>query len=237
MKIVSTKKFMVFEYINEDEKQREKIYNDICKAIDICYDTARDISREERSNMEDGHRFGNLTYGEIPYDSMKTIFDVIKNEFLINYNQTNTIFNLYDLGSGSGGSTLAAALQLSFKKVIGIEILSGLYNMSKKIKTEWQNSKYNNNNTSLDFINGSILSEWDWCDYDNPCIIFANSTCFNDEMFDMIKEQGKKMKQGSYIITLSIPINIKKFRKIEVLKELRLEMSWGESDVFIHLIN
>lgn len=226
---------MVFEYDNQEEKKREDLFNRICNAIDICYDTARDVSRQERDDMQ--MIYGNLTYGEIPYDSMKKIFDVIKNEFLISYNQTNTHFNLYDLGSGSGSSTLAAALQLdNFKKVIGIEILSGLYSMSKKIKKEMENSKYNTN-TLLDFIHGSILTEWYWCEFETPCIIFANSTCFNEEMFEMIKEQAKNLKEGSYIITLSCPVTIPKYKKIKLLKELRLDMSWGQSDVFIHYIN
>ena len=118
-----------------------------------------------------------------------------------------------------------------------IEVLFGLYEMSLKIKKQWELSNADKFNCTLDFVHGSILEKWDWVEQSVPAIIFANSTCFNDEIFSSITENSKLLTAGSYVITLSVPIMIKKSNKIKLLKELRLDMSWGESDVFIHYIN
>ena len=226
-----TKKFTVFEVTtrhnsndddDNDDNDNELFYNKVCEDVEVNYDNARDISRSERESMnQEICRIGFLTYGEIPYQSMKEIFDNIKG----NMNHTSRqhhYFNLYDLGSGSGGSTLAALLQLPFHKAVGIEILQGLYQMSKSIQIQWNSiGKYD---TRLDFIHGSILDSWDWVEQDRPAIIFANSTCFNDEMFSKISENSKLLPTGSYVITLSVPVTNRSSNKIKLLKELRLEM-------------
>jgi len=245
MIVRSTQKFAVFDLIKENENidndkddDNEQFFNDLITAQDINYDNARDVSREERDQMVDGiSKYGSLTYGEIPYSSMKEIFDVIKSELSNTTNQSH-YFNLYDLGSGSGASTLAAVLQLTFKNAVGIEILAGLYNMSLKIKKSWEISSVGKFNCKVDFIHGSILDNWDWLEQSQPCIVFANSTCFNDEMFSTISENSKLLHTGSYLITLSIPIVVPKgsIKRIKILKELRLEMSWGQADVFIQKI-
>ena len=222
-----TKKFAVLEIVNNDyndndDNENELFYNKVCEDVEVNYDNARDVSRNERESMnQELSRIGYLTYGEIPYQSMKEIFDVIKDN-MNHISRQHQYFNLYDLGSGSGSSTLAALLQLTFYKAIGIEILQGLYNMSLNIKTQWNSiGKYD---CKLDFIHGSILDSWDWVDQDRPAIIFANSTCFNDEMFAKISENSKLLPTGSYVITLSVPITTRKSNKVKLLKELRLEM-------------
>ena len=251
MIIRKTGKFAVFDYANDknnnddnnddnndnNRDDNEKFFNELIYSEDITYDNARDVSRDERDQMKEGiSRYGFLTYGEISYQSMKQIFDEIKTDLDLNSIQPNN-FMLYDLGSGSGASTLAAMLQLPFKHAIGIEILVGLYEMSLKIKKAYEHFCVGKYNSKLTFLNGSILDPWSWVEKDQPCIVFANSTCFNDEMFSKINENSILLKPGSYVVTLSIPIVTPKSRnKIKIVKELRLPMSWGESDVFIHVI-
>lgn len=165
---------------------------------------------------------------------MKKIFDIIKQK-LDSTERQHHYFNFYDLGSGAGNSTLAAMLQLSFKTAVGIEILSGLYDMSMKLKRQWDiKSKYD---CKLDFIHGSLLEDWTFLKVAEPCIIFANSTCFNDEMFAKITENCKQLMKGSMVITLSVPLVVRPTAKIRLLKEMRAEMSWAETDVFIHTIH
>jgi len=237
--LTKTKKFTVFEVNtrhnndnddndgnddnngDDDDDDNELFYNKVCEDVEVNYDNARDISRSERESMNmEISRIGFLTYGEIPYQSMKQIFDNIKE--MKQTSRKHHHFNLYDLGSGSGSSTLAALLQLPFHKAVGIEILQGLYQMSLNIKIQWNSiGKYD---TILDFIHGSILDSWDWIEQDRPAIIFANSTCFNDEMFSKISQNSKLLPIGSYVITLSVPITTRNSNKIKLLKELRLEM-------------
>ena len=86
--------------------------------------------------------------------------------------------------------------------------------------------------SQLKFYKGSIfdLSVYDWTTND---VIFVNSTCFSDEMMLQIYNYTKKTRTGTYIISFTFPLyNIKPII-LDLVRELRLETSWGSADVFI----
>ena len=86
--------------------------------------------------------------------------------------------------------------------------------------------------SNLKFIKGSIfdLTLYDWTSND---VIFINSTCFSDEMMIKIYEHIKQTRRGTYIISFTFPLyNIKPI-VLDLVRELRLETSWGQADIFI----
>ncbi|CAB1109286.1 unnamed protein product [Ectocarpus sp. CCAP 1310/34] len=74
---------------------------------------------------------------------------------------------------------------------------------------------------------GSFL-EYDWSDGD---CVFANSTCFPEDLMDALARQAEELKPGSIVVTFTKGLDSTAF---EVLSKRRFEMSWGPATVFIH---
>ena len=67
---------------------------------------------------------------------MAYILEYINHEF----NGSIRDGNFYDLGSGMGKGVVAMSLLCHFKKLIGIEFLDNLFNLSLKIKQNYEDS-------------------------------------------------------------------------------------------------
>ena len=74
---------------------------------------------------------------------------------------------------------------------------------------------------------GSFL-EYDWTDGD---VIFANSTCFDDNLMMSMSKMAEGCKPGAIFVTFTKGLNSKAF---ELLERKRYKMSWGPATVFIH---
>ncbi len=70
------------------------------------------------------------------------------------------------------------------------------------------------------FFKGSFL-DYDWSDGD---VIFANSTCFDDQLMESMSEQAEKLKPGAFFVTFTKGLTSKAF---ELLERKRYRMSWG----------
>ena len=51
--------------------------------------------------------------------------------------------------------------------------------------------------------------EYDWSDGD---VVFANSTCFTEELMDSLALQGASLKPGAYLITFTKGLDSKAFK-------------------------
>ncbi|CAM9922769.1 unnamed protein product, partial [Ectocarpus sp. 13 AM-2016] len=65
---------------------------------------------------------------------------------------------------------------------------------------------------------------------DGDCV-FANSTCFPEDLMDALARQAEELKPGSIVVTFTKGLDSTAF---EVLSKRRFEMSWGPATVFIH---
>jgi hypothetical protein len=65
------------------------------------------------------------------------------------------------------------------------------------------------------------LTDFDWSDGD---IVFANSTCFGDELMFALSKQAENLKPGAIVVTFTKGMTSKAF---EVLERKRYRMSWG----------
>ncbi len=83
-------------------------------------------------------------------------------------------------------------------------------------------------------VKGSFLDDCQWADYcpwADGDVIFANSTCFDDELMEGMSEEAARLSPGAYFITFTKGLSSDKF---EVLERKRYKMSWGPATVFIH---
>lgn len=176
-----------------------------------------------------------LTYGEIDYGSF---YKILTSIIVVDNSKPSTL-TFYDLGSGTGKAVITAAMsQDCFSTSIGIEILESLHNQGINVvnsfKDTFSQHLYARSpptqdcpETTVSLIKASIL-EYDWSDGD---VVFANSTCFNDDLMSKIAVKAEHLKPGSLFITFTKSLESKRF---EIVDRTRYKMSWGLATVYIH---
>ena len=161
-----------------------------------------------------------LTYGEIDYFSFGEIIHTCINR----YAQLMRKGKFYDLGSGMGKATIAAALFYPFTHCIGIEALASLVEGSLVMKEEYD--KLGCSNSEVTFIQGNLL-EYDWSD---ACFVYTAATCFDSEM--MIRLGDVPVQPGTIAVTLNKNLNREKWRTLEMVRK---DTHWGYATVIIQI--
>ena len=169
---------------------------------------------------------------------MAYIYEYIKH-FYSDSIRNDGIF--YDLGSGAGKPIIAMSMMHKFQKLIGIEFLENLSNLSKDVKKNYDktiNDKFDKNKqlfsfeqpNEIEFIRGDFFQQ----SWENANVIFANSTCFSMEMIDNIaKKANKECKSGTIIITFKKKLN-KLNSDWEIKDGFRRLMTWGIATIYVH---
>lgn len=201
------------------ENESLALYNELF--FDTSLEVGKSLSKEER-DQNDLNEDKCLIYGEVDFTSF---YKVLRK---INPAQGSTF---YDLGSGTAKAIFIARLTQDFGRCLGIEILDGLHSQAQKI-VERYNRKYRSYlSTGLDLHasvhQGSFL-EYDWSDGD---VVFANSTCFDDDLMSDMSKRAENLRPGAIFITFTKGLTSSKF---EVLERKRYRMSWGPATVYIH---
>ncbi len=164
-----------------------------------------------------------LTYGEVKFESFKKILAAVSPK-------KGEVF--YDLGSGTGKAVILASLFGDFSKIVGVEILKDLVKTAKQILKEYKKllKKYlpEKLEQKIEFINENFLN----LDLSEADIVFAHSTCFDDETMKRLSIKLESLKPGSRVITVSQGISSPAFKQIK--KEL-VELSWGQGTVFFYI--
>ena len=75
-------------------------------------------------------------------------------------------------------------------------------------------------------VQGSFI-DFDWSDGD---VVFANSTCFDDELMSAMAKQAELLRPGSMFVTFTKALPSGCF---EIIEKKRYRMSWGPATVFI----
>ncbi len=148
----------------------------------------------------------------------------------------------YDLGSGTGKAIIAMSLFCPFKKLVGIELLKGLWDLSMRSRFAYYKNisdkfmKFNDllsieKTNEIEFYNGDFLRQ-KWTD---AAIVFANSTCFSDDLMYKIGIKAMfECKVDCILITISK--KIKNFNNDwECKEDFKRIMSWGLGSIFIYI--
>jgi len=163
-----------------------------------------------------------LVYGEVSFLSLATVFW----KFLDL--KPGGIF--YDIGSGCGRAVIAASLLHNFKRCHGVECLEKLHNAALGVLTTYNQSRSIEEQKAhvVEFTHGD-LREFDWTDGD---VVFANSTCFDEELMRSLTALAEKLRKGAYVITLTKSLKSPHF---DILESKQYTMSWGLATVHTHV--
>ena len=125
----------------------------------------------------------------------------------------------YDLGSGTGRCIFLVSLLYNFRNVVGVELLRGLHSESERILRRFREEEAPLLKapfpTQISLVRASFLDH-DWSDAD---VVFANSTCFNDAVMEMLAKKAEFLRPGSIVITITKSLESKNF-------EVRLALSF-----------
>lgn len=190
---------------------------------DTSLEVGKMLSKTQREELQLSEE-KSLIYGEVDYPSFYRILRKINA-------RSGAVF--YDLGSGTGKAIFAARLTQDFSKCIGLELLSDLNSRADMIVDRF-NSDYKQylsygQANECRVYNCSLLN-FDWSDGD---VVFANSTCFDDELMQSLSDQAESLKPGAIVVTFTKGLSSKP-KTFELLEKKRYKMSWGPATVFIH---
>ena len=209
----------------ESIPKRFKLYELLVK--DHPTKVGKNASTSER--LEKNDQRGTLVYGEISFNSFAVAMEKVINKYG-GLQDSGGIF--YDIGSGTGKPALAAALLHDFDEVKGIEILDGLFKISLQIQAVWEEKivpllSDKKAKTKVTFTKGdATLLDWS----DATCV-FANSTCFDDNLMKKLAENSESCPSGTFFITFTRKLPSENWK---VLEHESHPMSWGHATVFIH---
>lgn len=148
------------------------------------------------------------TYGETPLTSL----EMIVKECHITKEDT-----VYELGSGRGRAALWLGAYLGCK-VVAIENVPGLYELSKRVLT-MPNMKVVHN----DFLKTSL---------EGATVLFLFGSCLSEEEIDQLTERVKFLKKNTKIITVSFPLK----RYCETVKVFEVPFLFGKASVYYQLL-
>ena len=201
-----------------------------------------------------------LNYGEIPFNTFAFALQQIKTKYNGLLGKDKHIF--YDLGSGTGKVCISAALCYPFfHKIIGIELLKELYDVSVQVLKSYNsyiNETFNiplpstnanaiektliNTNTNTlrqtkgaPYINTILgdITEIPW--YKDATIIFCNTLVFDDTLLLTLAEQLKNVSSGCFLITSGRLNSENRLSEHFTLLECSMQKySWGMSSLWIH---
>ena len=208
----------------------KSVFDSVFFNLDVS--KGKELSRKDRDNDKIKDKDSNLVYGEIKFFA-----------FAISLMKIIYVFGLpkkkemcfFDIGSGTGKSTIAASLLCKWKKCSGYEILESLQqasvNAAKKLEKKVDSKdelQDHYENMELNFHNKNIMDKG--FSMKNCTIGFANSTCFDKKLMQTIASKADKMEKGSYFITFTKSLPSENWT---ILEKKIYKMSWGNATVFI----
>jgi len=166
-----------------------------------------------------------FVYGEVLPDSF---YDIIQEVYAPGV--PGQVF--YDLGSGTGKAVLLAHLLFDFEKSKGIELVDQLYDASAEVKKRYDSEV---KHTLGDAVKGRdiqmTLGSFLDADLTDADVIFMNSTCFQDDLMELLEEKLETVRPHCHIISLSKSFKSPSFHQY---KHKMQEFSWGQATVFYH---
>lgn len=189
-------------------------------------EVAKSLSKSERESRSLNSN-KSLIYGEVDFISFAKV--LISLAPILSSKRRN----FYDLGSGSGRAVMIARLLFDFEECVGIELLRNLHNAATLVKAKYDQGPskllYASMQQGVRFIHASLL-DYNWCS--DADVVFANSTCFEDNLMDGICALAAGLEPGSILITFTKPLP--DLDAFDLLVRKRYRMSWGPATVFVH---
>ena len=209
----------------QELRQRQYLYDAVFSSFPVHY--GKQVSRLARDLQK--FRSSSLVYGEISYASFFATLKKVE----------GAKGTFYDLGSGAGKPCIAAATMGLFDRCVGLEFLKDLVDASLEAKIKFEtvlkdrpkirDAFFAEKECNIDFLEADItdFNVYDWSDGD---VVFANSTCFDDNLMDAIANKAKHLRKNATFITFTKKLPSPHF---QVTDTKLYHMSWGGATVFI----
>ena len=200
-----------------DSKMNEElkaIYGKVCS-----HQEARQASVEYRLKNElFGHSF---VFGEVEFSSFSSVLNALDLK-------PGGIF--IDLGSATGRAVLTARLAHDFNNCIGLEFIPNLHDLAVSAKKVYQNGKLKLPYPKVEFMQGDLATfEWGFAS-----VVFAHSTCFDDDLLHEMNVKAKDLKPGAYYIVCSLWDEGSDLEEYFTLDQtLNYRMTWGNASIYI----
>jgi len=207
-------------------KERQALYDEIFGSFPAFH--GKHVSRSARDAA--GLSASTLVYGEIEYASfyltLEKISSRLGSEHGVMAEPQNDVF--YDLGSGVGKPTIAAALSFPFGRCVGLEVLQPLVDASREAQLVYE-TKRPADGADVEFYCADItdLDAYDWSD---GTVVFANSTCFDERLMSKLADLAERLRPGAFVVTLTRRLPSPLFH---VDDSKLYQMSWGGATVVI----
>ncbi|GMH54222.1 hypothetical protein TrST_g8871 [Triparma strigata] len=162
------------------------------------------------------------THGEIPFDSMRSIFSDLK--FFGHPTSKLPRGHFVDLGSGVGRPVIAASLleKENFSKCIGVELLADLHGEATAASQLLVVAE----DDRVSFINGGIMEKHNvrvWASTDTS-VLLIHGHCFGDDLISNISQEISSLAPGSFVVSTSSPL---RSPSLQLLGVRYIETSWG----------
>jgi SAM-dependent methyltransferase len=184
---------------------------------DCSTSIAKSISQAEKKD-KNLTGLSSLVYGEVLFTSLARV--------ICKYVPLKPGMTFYDVGSGSGRGVFLSTLLHDFKRCSGIEILNGLYTASTEVLKKY-NSEFAPKDAKGQITGPEVTlhhSDFRLIDFSDADLIFANSTCFDEQLMNDLARACERLKQGAFVITLTKGLNSTHF---QVMESKQYPMSWG----------
>lgn len=209
---------------------------------DFSADHSKEIAKRnvQRQGDTSTDEWSAKVYGEVEFSAFANLLERVK---LARGDK------FFDLGHGTGKAMVAASLLFGdlLSSIEGVELLEDLHDLSNTtiqsytthIATSSSAQSSGNENPFFsrlqcplvghqgDFLEEPWVTAWTSAD-----IVFANSTCFDDDLMRRIAVLADRMKPGSRMITFTRHLPSDAF---EVIDRVNLGMSWGAATCYVHV--
>lgn len=190
----------------------EKLYSDV---------DGMKISLDERARLDMND--ASLTYGEILPGGFATLLEIVQPK-------VHEVF--YDLGCGTGKAVFFSALLFDWKKCVGIELLPALHECCLAIQEKFNllpevTQFFPNKKFSIEFKQQNLL-EIDFSDAD---VIFLHATTFSYPLWEKLNDKLGGLKTGARVMVVSKRLESNCY---DLFREVDIQMTWGESTVFMY---
>lgn len=156
------------------------------------------------------------SYGETPLTTLDDIADEAR------ITKQDTVFEL-GCGRGRGCFWLNSVLGC---KVVGIDYVPDFISIAQSIKEKFDLNE-------IEFRLGDFLD----ADYAGATVIYLYGSCLIDPFVQRLVKRFEKLPQGTKIITVSYSLNdYSNSDKFEIMNRFTAKFTWGDADVYIHLV-
>lgn len=182
------------------------------------------ISIAEQKRM--GREEDATTYGEVRAASVHELLSAVA---------PREGENFIDLGSGLGSATLAAAMLFPFRRLVGVELLTGLGDAARRALGRYdaevrpQLSELHQQQ-HIEFLDGDLL-EVDLSDID---VVFSQAVCFDAELMAKMAARLETLKSGARIVLVGHQLPARSFTQLGI-KVMRA--NWGTSLTWVYQRN